>query len=67
MPITHHTLEEAVKKGALIQSEDDKTESYIGVPILSSDKALGVVSVQSYQPYAFDENQVRLLSTLAAD
>ena len=66
-PITHRTLEEAMNLNTLFLSEEDKTESYIGVPILSGDKALGVVSVQSYQPYAFNDNHLRFLSTLASN
>jgi len=66
-PITYSTLAEAVTKGALFQSEADKTHSYVGVPVISADRVLGVISVQSYQPHAFDENQVRLLSTVAAN
>ena len=66
LPVTHHTLEEAVAIGALFLTEEDKTESYIGVPIVSGDKVLGVLSVQSYLPRAFDENHLRLLSTLAS-
>jgi GAF domain-containing protein/DNA-binding response OmpR family regulator len=66
-PVTYHTLDEAIAQGALFQTEEDKTESYMGVPIASGDKVLGVISVQSYQPYAFDENHVRLLSTLASN
>jgi GAF domain-containing protein/DNA-binding response OmpR family regulator len=64
-PLTHNTLEEAVQHGAIFLSEEDKTETYMGVPIVSGEKVLGVVSVQSYRPYAFDEHQLRLLSTLA--
>ena len=67
IPITHHTYEEAVALGAIFLSEEDKTESYIGVPIVAGDKVPGVISVQSYKPYAFDDNNVRLLSTLAAN
>ena len=66
-PITHQTLEESVALGAIFLSEEDKTESYIGVPIGSGEKVLGAISVQSYQPYAFDENHLRLLSTLASN
>jgi GAF domain-containing protein/DNA-binding response OmpR family regulator len=66
-PITHNTYDEAVALGAIFLSEEDKTESYIGVPIVAGDKVLGVLSVQSYKPYAFDNNHVRLLSTLAAN
>ena len=43
------------------------TESYLGVPILVSDKILGAVSLQSYRQYAFKDEHVRLLQTLAAN
>ncbi|MCC7189030.1 MAG: GAF domain-containing protein [Anaerolineales bacterium] len=42
-------------------------ESYMGVPILVGDKVFGVVDVQSYRPRAFNEDNVRLLSTLASN
>lgn len=49
------------------QTESYRTESYMGVPIIVGDKVLGVVSVQSYQQHAYDEDSVRLLSTLSAN
>lgn len=64
-PLLLHTLDEQIKNGALIQSEEDKTESYMGVPILFGDTVLGVVSIQSYTANMFDENSVRLLLTLS--
>jgi len=67
IPLTHATLEEAIAKGALFQSEADNTESYMGVPIVAGDTVLGVISVQSYKQHAFDDNNLRLLSTLAAN
>ncbi len=66
-PVTYGSLADSMEMGVLHLSEEDKTESYIGVPIIAGDKALGVLSVQSYKPYAFDENNVRLLSTLASN
>ncbi len=60
-----NTLEEQVQNGALIQTEEDKTESYMGVPILFGESVLGVVSIQSYKQHKFDENSVLLLSTLS--
>jgi PAS domain S-box-containing protein len=43
-------------------------QAYLGVPILVSDQAIGVISVQSTQmENAFDDSDVRLLSTLAAN
>ena len=64
-PLLFHTLEEQINNGALIQTEEDKTESYMGVPIIFGDKVLGVVSIQSYEQNKFNENSVRLLSTLS--
>ncbi|MBA4251750.1 MAG: hypothetical protein C0442_08520, partial [Chlorobiaceae bacterium] len=64
-PLHLNTLEEQTKSGGLIQSDEDKTESYIGAPIIFNDLVLGVVSVQSYQKNVFDENNVKLLTTLS--
>lgn len=45
----------------------DLNQSYLGVPIPAGEEVVGVLSVQSYQPHAYDENDVRLLATLAAN
>jgi len=45
--------------------EKDLNETYLAVPFFSGDQAVGVVSVQSYQKHAYDEGDMRLLSTLA--
>ncbi len=45
----------------------DLNESYLGAPIPTGDEVLGVLSVQSYQRHAYDENDLRLLATLAAN
>lgn len=66
-PLVFGSLEEQVKNGALTFSEEDKTESYMGVPIIFEGKVLGVVSVQSYKKSAYDSNNVRLLSTLSTN
>jgi len=42
------------------------TESYLGVPILAGDRVLGTISLQSLVSNAYDEADVRLLSTLAS-
>ncbi len=45
-----------------------QARSYLGVPILRRDQAIGVISVQSSTEYArFGEADVRLLSTIAAN
>ena len=41
-------------------------QSYLGVPIIVGDKAIGVIDVQSYTRFVYDDSHVRLLSTLAS-
>jgi GAF domain-containing protein/tetratricopeptide (TPR) repeat protein len=68
-PLLFGTAEESNKSGAISVAnaqDENKTESYIGVPIIIGERVLGVVSVQSYRKYAYDDSSVRLLSTLAA-
>jgi len=44
------------------------SKSYLGVPIMAGDEAIGVISVQSTQQEGrFGEDDVRLLSTIAAN
>jgi GAF domain-containing protein/CheY-like chemotaxis protein len=45
--------------------ETDQNESWMGVPILANHKVIGAVSVQSYKQYAFKQDDLRLLQTLA--
>jgi len=66
-PLLLHTIDEQINNGAIVQSEEDKSESYMGVPILFGEKVLGVVSVQSYTAGKFDESNVSLLSTLSSN
>ncbi|MGN6487679.1 MAG: GAF domain-containing protein [Devosia sp.] len=64
-PLLLDTAEEGDALGAIVPTEDDLTESYLGVPIIAADEVLGVVSVQSYRPHAFDDSHVRLLQGLS--
>ncbi len=41
------------------------TQSWLGVPILAGDRVLGVIALESFDRDAFDDGDVRLLSTLA--
>ncbi|WP_322512593.1 GAF domain-containing protein, partial [Chloroflexus sp.] len=45
---------------------DDKAieESYLVVPIIYGDQVLGVVNIQSYTQHAFDENDLRFVTTV---
>jgi diguanylate cyclase (GGDEF)-like protein/PAS domain S-box-containing protein len=41
------------------------TRAYVGVPMIVGDRIVGVISMQSYQPNAYDPAQIRLLETIA--
>jgi PAS domain S-box-containing protein len=45
-------------------SDQDLNQSFLGAPIFRSGKPIGATSVQSYQQYAFDQNDLSLLQTL---
>ncbi|NUQ82437.1 MAG: GAF domain-containing protein [Bacteroidetes bacterium] len=69
-PLLLNSFEEQAMHGAILDEgigEADKTETYLGVPILFNEQILGVVSIQNYQKSAYDDNDVRLLSTLSAN
>jgi len=40
--------------------------SWIGVPLKVNERVTGVLSIQSYEPNAFDEHELRLLEALAS-
>lgn len=40
-------------------------QSYLVAPIISGDMVLGVINIQSYTPYSFDDNDLRFLMTVA--
>jgi GAF domain-containing protein len=66
-PLVHGTYEEGEKLGVLVQSEEEKTETYIGVPIIVNDKVIGVVSIQSYKKNDYNDEKIRLLSILSTN
>ena len=41
------------------------TRSWLGVPMMTREKLIGLISVQSYEPHAFDEAHQRLLEAIA--
>jgi len=43
----------------------DKNESYLGVPILTGDNPIGFIAVQSYKQNAYNQDDLRLMQTLA--
>ena len=70
-PLLFGTGAEADAAGAMstpkLDSDEQDTESYLGVPIFAADQVIGVVSVQSYKQHAYNESDVRLLQTLASN
>ena len=56
---------EATELGA-IQIGGSETESFLGVPITSGDRVIGVIAMEQAEVDAFSETDERLLSTLAA-
>ena len=49
----------------IVPVDDDPTHSYIGVPLMSRDQVIGVLSVQSSRANAYGEEDLRLLETVA--
>jgi signal transduction histidine kinase/CheY-like chemotaxis protein len=68
-PLRIGTMDEArpykVRKVTSPGSQEDLNQSFLGAPLIIHRRAAGVLSVQSYRQYAFDENDQRLLTTLA--
>ncbi|MBN2550156.1 MAG: sensor domain-containing diguanylate cyclase [Anaerolineales bacterium] len=44
---------------------DRLSESWLGVPLIIGEQVLGLLAIASYEPYAFDEDDVVLLSSVA--
>ncbi|MGE5223188.1 MAG: GAF domain-containing protein, partial [Omnitrophica WOR_2 bacterium] len=69
-PLVLKSFEEIAGGGAIltpnIPGDEQMPQSYLGVPIIVGEKAIGVIDVQSYQQRAYDESHVHLLSTLAS-
>jgi len=67
--INDNFMERAKDYGAKLigdSSSPDIGQSYLGVPILSGEEALGVIALYSSRKNAYDEQSVNLLSTLAS-
>ena len=67
--INDNFMERAKDYGAKLigdATSADVGQSYLGVPILSGDAALGVIALYSSRKNAYEEQSVNLLSTLAS-
>ncbi len=67
-PLVLGTLQEAEPYGVVwvYDGAEQEPKSWIGVPILVGDEATGVLAVQDMPENRYNENDVRLLATLAA-
>jgi PAS domain S-box-containing protein len=70
-PVLYHTAEESSQDTQVTlvyidpDNPDEKsTQSMISVPMISGAEVVGAISVQSYQPYIYSEQHVRLLETI---
>ena len=63
-PLRLNTGAEAMAYNPVLTGAADE-ESWLGVPILASDRVLGVISLERLEPYGFSESDERLLSTIA--
>jgi GAF domain-containing protein/anti-sigma regulatory factor (Ser/Thr protein kinase) len=72
-PLIANTLEEELANGAyfppeiIAKGKGAYGESWLGVPILSSDQVLGLIALADNRPHVFNENHMRLLQTLSSN
>jgi len=63
-PLLTRTARESIALGRV---EDGlPNESWLGVPILAGDRVLGVIALESLEPHAYGDADVRLLGTVAS-
>jgi PAS domain S-box-containing protein len=72
-PLIANTVEDQVANGAYFPPEiiakgrGAYSESWLGVPILSSDQVLGLIVLANNRPQEFKQNHVGLLQTLSSN
>ncbi len=63
-PLRTDTMAEAIPLGVVVTGT--VAESWLGVPIVTGDRVLGLLALESTEPYAFDDADERLLATVAS-
>jgi diguanylate cyclase (GGDEF)-like protein/PAS domain S-box-containing protein len=63
--LIRNTAKESFPTEPLVVGEFAPELSYLGVPLIARGKVIGVISVQSFRPYVFDEGDQRFLSAIA--
>jgi PAS domain S-box-containing protein len=59
------TSPDAITTYQIFRTSGTPTRAFVGVPMIVGDRIVGVISMQSYQPNAYDPGQIRLLETIA--
>jgi PAS domain S-box-containing protein len=67
-PLVFGTFQEMLARGALVEEPEKpkQEESWMGVPILVGERAIGAVAMQDYSEHRYTEADVLLLSTITA-
>ncbi len=69
-PVLLGTIREAEQLvpdlGPRVGNVDDVEQSFLLVPIMSGEQVLGVVNIQSYEPHAFSQDDLRFVTTVAS-
>ena len=69
-PLLIYSVEDARRRDLHVEDElsgitEQVEQSFLVVPIIFGSKVIGVINLQSYEPHAFDENDLRFLTTVA--
>ena len=64
-PLLYETMQQQIDSGVVIDTGE--CETFMGVPIMAGKEAIGVLSVQHTQPSRYTQDDVRLVSTIAAN
>ncbi len=65
-PIRLGSSADADALGAIWREDEPRTESYLGVPIVAGDRAIGTIALIAAEANAYSEDDERLLSTFAS-
>jgi signal transduction histidine kinase/putative methionine-R-sulfoxide reductase with GAF domain len=66
-PVVWQTLSQGIEKGVWAAEGDKEALSGIFMPIIASDRVIGVIRLEHYErEHAFDESVVKLVNTIAS-
>lgn len=64
-PLLLHSAKTVDNMGGVAYGKPDTPQSIIAVPMVLGGRAVGMLSVQSYKPNVYSEDELQILSTLA--